>query len=221
MKNLLLNVQHLSIKKQTFIFTPNKYLLFTQFFLSSSHLLTLKSKFETVGWSKGTVFFTYKPSDFFSIWHKCLGDFFTRNGVRLIAEGLGFKKKSTNLPLMQNDHKFCDCSALFFLLCIFPFISCCAHWAISQFFPLGSLTQMACYNQEFCSGLIPDGFAFSLGQRKSVGRSLTFRVAAYNWDRLIGEEIQYIVTLISCKSASHFVSDYKSSDYSDIFYHIV
>ena len=47
-------------------------------------------------------------------------------------------------------------------------------------FPLGSLTQMACYNQEFCSGLIPDGFAFSLGQRKSVGRSLTFRVAAYN-----------------------------------------
>ena len=154
MKNLLLNVQHLSIKKQTFIFTPNKYLLFTQFFLSSSHLLTLKSKFETVGWSKGTVFFTYKPSDFFSIWHKCLGDFFTRNGVRLIAEGLGFKKKSTNLPLMQNDHKFCDCSALFFLL-------------------------------------------------------------------LIGEEIQYIVTLIPCKSASHFVSDYKSSDYSGIFYHIV
>ena len=221
MKNLLLNVQHLSIKKQTFIFTPNKYLLFTQFFLSSSHLLTLKSKFETVGWSKGTVFFTYKPSDFFSIWHKRLGDFFTRNGVRLIAEGLGFKKKSTNLPLMQNDHKFCDCSALFFLLCIFPFISCCAHWAISQFFPLGSLTQMACYNQEFCSGLIPDGFPFSLGQRKSVGRSLPFRVAAYNWDWLIGEEIQYIVTLIPCKSASHFVSDYKSSDYSGIFYHIV
>ena len=221
MKNLLLNVQHLSIKKQTFIFTPNKYLLSTQFFLSSSHLLTLKSKFETVGWSKGIVFFTYKPSDFFSIWHKRLGDFFTRNGVRLIAEGLGFKKKSTNLPLMQNDHKFCDCSALFFLLCIFPFISCCAHWAISQFFPLGSLTQMACYNQEFCSGLIPDGFAFSLGQHKSVGRSLTFRVAAYNWDRLIGEEIQYIVTLIPCKSASHFVSDYKSSDYSGIFYHIV
>ena len=73
---------------------------------------------------------------------------------------------------------------------------------------------MACYNQEFCSGLIPDGFAFSLGQRKSVGRSLTFRVEAYNWDRLIGEEIQH-------KSASHFVSDYKSSDYSDIFYHIV
>ena len=46
-----------------------------------------------VGWSKCTVFFTYKPSDFFSIWHKRLGDFFTRNGVRLIAEGLGLKKK--------------------------------------------------------------------------------------------------------------------------------
>ena len=111
-------------------------------------------------------------------------------------------------------------AALFFSFCVY-FISCCAHWAISQFFPLGSLTQMACYNQEFCSGLIPDGFAFSLRQCKSVGRSLTFRVVAYNWDRLIGEEIQYIVTLIPCKSASHFVSDYKSSDYIDIFNHIV
>ena len=104
--------------KLSFSLPTNIYSLHN-FFLSSSHLLTLKSKFETVGWSKGTVFFTYKPSDFFSIWHKRLRDFFTRNGVRLIAEGLGFKKKSTNLPLMQNDHKFCDCSALFFLLCIF------------------------------------------------------------------------------------------------------
>ena len=36
-------------------------------------------------------FFTYKPSDFFSICDKNLVDFFTGNGVRLIAEGLGFK----------------------------------------------------------------------------------------------------------------------------------
>ena len=38
-------------------------------------------------------FFTYMPSDFFNIWHKSLGNFFTRNGVRLIAKGLGFKNK--------------------------------------------------------------------------------------------------------------------------------
>ena len=80
---------------------------------------------------------------------------------------------------------------------------------------------MASYNQEFHSQLIADGFALFFGQHKPVGRSLTFRVAAYNWDLLIGEEIQYIVTLIPCKSASHFVSDYKSSDYNDIFNHIV
>ena len=157
----------------------------------------------------------------FSVFDTNVWEIFSQETGSAYSWGFGIKKKRKNLPLMQNDHKFCDCSALFFLLCIFPFISCCAHWAISQFFPLGSLTQMACYNQEFCSGLIPDGLAFSLGQHKSVGRSLTFRVAAYNWDRLIGEEIQYIVTLIPCKSASHFVSDYKSSDYSDIFYHIV
>ena len=39
-------------------------------------------------------------------------DFFTRNGVRLIAKGLGFKT-ITNLMLMRNDHKFRDCSALY------------------------------------------------------------------------------------------------------------
>ena len=39
-------------------------------------------------------------------------NFFTRNGVRLIAEGLGFKT-ITNLMLMQNDRKFRDCSALY------------------------------------------------------------------------------------------------------------
>ena len=38
-------------------------------------------------------FFTCKPSDFYSIWHKSLGDFFPRNRVWLIAKGLGFKNK--------------------------------------------------------------------------------------------------------------------------------
>ena len=49
-----------------------------------------------------------------------------------------------------------------------------------NFFPGGSLTQMAGYNQEFHSWLIADGFAFSFGQHKSVGRSITFRVLAYS-----------------------------------------
>ena len=53
--------------------------------------------------------------------------------------------------------------SLFFLLCLFSFVSCCVHWAISQFFPWGSLTQMAGYNQEFRTRLIADGFAFSFG----------------------------------------------------------
>ena len=35
---------------------------------------------------------------------------------------------------------------------------------------------MASYNQEFCSWLTADGFAFSFGQHESVGRSLTVRV---------------------------------------------
>ena len=61
-----------------------------------------------------------------------------------------------------------------------------------NFFPGGSLTQMAGYNQEFHSRLIADGFAFSFGQHKSVGRSITFRVPAYSRGRLIGEEIRYI-----------------------------
>ena len=93
MKNLLLNVQHLSIKKQTFIFTPNKYLLFTQFFLSSSHLLILKSKFETVGWSKGTVFFTYKPSDFFQYLTQMFERFFHKKRGSAYSWGFGIKKK--------------------------------------------------------------------------------------------------------------------------------
>ena len=38
--------------------------------------------------------------------------FFTRNGIQLIAEGLGFKT-ITNLMLMRNDRKFRDCSALY------------------------------------------------------------------------------------------------------------
>ena len=53
--------------------------------------------------------------------------------------------------------------SLFFLLCLFSFVSCCVHEAISQFFPWGSLTQMAGYNQEFRTRLIADGFAFSFG----------------------------------------------------------
>ena len=70
---------------------------------------------------------------------------------------------------------------LFFLLCLFAFISFCVHCAISQYFTWGSLTQMASCNQEFHSWLMADGFAFSFGQQKSVGRSLTFKVSAYRW----------------------------------------
>ena len=71
--------------------------------------------------------------------------------------------------------------SLFFLLCLFPSVSFCVHWAISQFFPRGSLTQMAGYNREFRSRLIANGFAFSFGQHESVGTSLTFRVSVYRW----------------------------------------
>ena len=41
---------------------------------------------------------------------------------------------------------------------------------------------MACYNQDFCSRLIADGFAFSFGQHKSVERAVAFGVSAY-WSR--------------------------------------
>ena len=64
--------------------------------------------------------------------------------------------------------------SLFFLLCSFSSVSFCVHWAISQFFPRGSLTQMAGYNREFRSRL-------SFGQHESVGTSLTFRVSVYGW----------------------------------------
>ena len=80
---------------------------------------------------------------------------------------------------------------LFFLLHLFSFISFCVHWDIFQCFLWGLLTQMASYNQEFCSRLVADGFTFSFGQHESVGRSLTFRVSAYSWDWLIGEGIWY------------------------------
>ena len=50
---------------------------------------------------------------------------------------------------------------------------------------------MASYNQAFHSWLIADGFAFSFGQQKSVGRSLTFKVSAYSRGWLIVEEIRY------------------------------
>ena len=49
---------------------------------------------------------------------------------------------------------------------------------------------MASYNQAFHSWLIADGFAFSFGQQKSVGRSLTFKVSANSRGRLTGKEIQ-------------------------------
>ena len=41
---------------------------------------------------------------------------------------------------------------------------------------------MAGYNQEFCSRLIANGFAFSFGQHKSAERALAFGVSAY-WSR--------------------------------------
>ena len=93
------------------------------------------------------------------------------------------------LQLRSSIYIFTD--LLFFLLCLFAFISFCVHCAISQYFTRGSLTQMASCNQEFHSWLIADGFAFSFGQQKSVGRSLTFKVSAYSQGRLIGEEIRY------------------------------
>ena len=71
--------------------------------------------------------------------------------------------------------------SLFFLLCLFSSVSFYVHWAISQFFLWGSLTQMAGYNREFRSRLIANGFAFSFGQHESVGTSLTFRVSVYGW----------------------------------------
>ena len=93
------------------------------------------------------------------------------------------------LQLRRSIYIFTD--LLFFLLCLFAFISFCVHCAISQYFTWGSLTQMASCNQEFHSWLMADGFAFSFGQQKSVGRSLTFKVSAYSQGRLIGEEIRY------------------------------
>ena len=70
------------------------------------------------------------------------------------------------LQLRSSIYIFTD--SLFIPLCLFSFISFCVHWAISQLFPGGSLTQMAGYDQEFRSRLIADGFAFSFGQHKSV-----------------------------------------------------
>ena len=84
------------------------------------------------------------------------------------------------LQLRLSIHIFTD--SLFFFFCVyshslaFVFIE-----PFPDFFPWGSLTQMAGYNQEFRFRLIADGFAFSFGQHKSVGRSLTFRVSAYRW----------------------------------------
>ena len=68
---------------------------------------------EMVAWISTYIpyFFTYKPSDSFSIWHKGLGDFFTRNGVQLVAKDLGFKNKC-KFNVNVKWHKFHDCSAL-------------------------------------------------------------------------------------------------------------
>ena len=73
----------------------------------------------------------------------------------------------------------------FFILCLFSFISFCVHRAISQCFLWVSLTQMAGYNHKICSWLIANGIAFSFGQHKSVGRSLTFRVLVYRWRNMV------------------------------------
>ena len=75
-------------------------------------------------------FFTYKPSDFFSIWHWHLGDFSWKMGFSL-----------------------------------YPRVCYCWIWGFYL-------------------------FIFFFGQHESVGRSLTFRVSAYNRDWLTGEEIQ-------------------------------
>ena len=89
------------------------------------------------------------------------------------------------LQLRHSIHIFTD--SLFFLLCLFSFI---------DFFPWGSLTQMAGYNQEFRFRLIADGFAFSFGQHKSVGRSLTFRVSAYRWrNTVVTTKVTYCNTV--------------------------
>ena len=52
---------------------------------------------------------------------------------------------------------------------------------------------MTSYNQEFCSRLITDGFTYFFWQHESIGGTLNFRVSAYSRDRLIGEEIRYIL----------------------------
>ena len=39
-------------------------------------------------------FFTYKPSDFFKFLTRNFGRLFTKNGVRLVAEGFRFKKNT-------------------------------------------------------------------------------------------------------------------------------
>ena len=57
-----------------------------------------------------------------------------------------------------------------------------SYQPFANVFPWSSFTQMACYNQEFCSRLIADGFACSFGQHKSVKRALAFGVSAY-WSR--------------------------------------
>ena len=69
------------------------------------------------GWRdcKIPYFFTYKPSDFFGIWHKSLGDIFTREGVWLIA------------------YRFRDCSALY-VTCFKIVMKTTYFWTPIRFF---------------------------------------------------------------------------------------
>ena len=98
--------------------------------------------------------------------------------------------------------------SLFFLLCLFSSVSFCVHWAISQFFPRGSLTQMAGYNREFRSRLIANGFAFSFGQHESVGTSLTFRVSVYGWRNTVSilfcSDLKWIAIKSDLRSNEHY-----------------
>ena len=80
-------------------------------------------------------FFNYKPSDSFSIWHKGLGDFFTRNGVQLVAKD---SKTRANLMLMWNDRKFHGCSALY--MARFKIVMTTTYfWPLIRFFASHSL----------------------------------------------------------------------------------
>ena len=83
------------------------------------------------------------------------------------------------LQLRHSIHIFTD--SLFFLLCLFSFISFCVHWAISRFFSVRFAHSNGRLQSRISLSAYSRWFAFSFGQHKSVGRSLTFRVSAYRW----------------------------------------